>query len=177
MNTPEPHYAELEIMPTAAIIALLRMGFASRVVGITTGTGVTPAPPDSGRERDDDDSNLMTVNSELACHAEGFSDAPARLGCGPTYATGCPTLCSPYSTTSDYADHPRGEPFNTNSIHAAIGITRSSAYCNRDHTRLHDLLDGSPSWRRRGRAAATVGIIGVLRRCERGARDGEGLAS
>ena len=49
--------------------------------------------------------------------------------------------------------------------------------CNRDHTRLHDLLDGSPSWRRLGRAAATVGIIGVLRRCERGARDGRELAS
>src|SRR5450759_860279 len=108
------HYAELEIMRTAAIIAVLRTGFASRIVGITTGTGVTPAPPDSGREHDDDDSNLKTVNSELACHAEGFSDAPARLGCGLTYATGCPTHCSPYSTTSDYADHPRGEPFNTN---------------------------------------------------------------
>ncbi|MHB8188366.1 MAG: hypothetical protein ACYDDU_20320, partial [Dermatophilaceae bacterium] len=49
--------------------------------------------------------------------------------------------------------------------------------CNRDHTRLHDLLDGSPSWRRLGRAGATVAIIGVLRRCERGARDGRELAS
>ena len=49
--------------------------------------------------------------------------------------------------------------------------------CNRDHTRLHDLLESSPSWRRLGRATATVGIIGVLRRCERAARDGRELAS
>jgi hypothetical protein len=49
--------------------------------------------------------------------------------------------------------------------------------CGRDHGRLHDVLDGSPSWRRHGREAATVGIIGVLRRSERAARPGGELAS
>ena len=49
--------------------------------------------------------------------------------------------------------------------------------CGRDHNRLHDLLDASPSWRRLGREAATIGIIAMLRRSERAARDGRELAS
>jgi hypothetical protein len=47
----------------------------------------------------------------------------------------------------------------------------------RDHARLHAVLDTSPSWRRLGRAAATVGIIGMLRRRERASRDGQEMAS
>jgi len=53
----------------------------------------------------------------------------------------------------------------------------SSAYCGRDHGRLHDVLDASPSWSSLGRAAATIAIIGALRRSERAARDGKWLAS
>ena len=51
------------------------------------------------------------------------------------------------------------------------------ALCARDHARLHAVLDASPSWRRLGRAAATVGIIGMLRRRERASWDGKELAS
>jgi hypothetical protein len=36
--------------------------------------------------------------------------------------------------------------------------------CSRDHRRLHAVLEGSPSWRRLGRAQATIGIIALLRR-------------
>jgi 5-methylcytosine-specific restriction endonuclease McrA len=49
--------------------------------------------------------------------------------------------------------------------------------CGRDHGRLHDVLDASSSWRRLGRAAATVGIIGMLRRSERAVHSGEELVS
>ena len=51
------------------------------------------------------------------------------------------------------------------------------ALCDRCHARLHAVLDHSPSWRRQGRAAATVGIIGMLRSMERAARHGQELAS
>ena len=51
------------------------------------------------------------------------------------------------------------------------------ALCGHDYARLHAVLDASPSWRRLGRAAATVGIIGMLRRRERATRDGQELAS
>jgi type IV secretion system protein VirD4 len=51
------------------------------------------------------------------------------------------------------------------------------ALCARDHARLHAVLDASPSWRRLGRAAATVGIIAMLRRSERAARAGQERAS
>jgi 5-methylcytosine-specific restriction endonuclease McrA len=44
--------------------------------------------------------------------------------------------------------------------------------CARDHGCLHAVLDRSPSWRRLGRASATVGIIGMLRRSEHAFRDG-----
>jgi hypothetical protein len=36
--------------------------------------------------------------------------------------------------------------------------------CRDDHRALHDLWDAVPSWRRLGRARATVGIIAALRR-------------
>ena len=36
--------------------------------------------------------------------------------------------------------------------------------CAVDHAKLHELFDNSPTWRRLGRSAATVGIIGMLRR-------------
>jgi len=49
--------------------------------------------------------------------------------------------------------------------------------CARDHGRLHEVLDGSPSWRRVGRAAATVGIVAILRRKERAAHWGQESAS
>jgi len=49
--------------------------------------------------------------------------------------------------------------------------------CARDHGRLHDVLDASPSWRRLGRAAATIGIIAMLHRSERAVHNGEELAS
>src|SRR6185436_7371403 len=49
--------------------------------------------------------------------------------------------------------------------------------CARDHARLHAVLDASPSWRRLGRGAATVGIIAMLRRRERAPGDGQELAS
>jgi 5-methylcytosine-specific restriction endonuclease McrA len=49
--------------------------------------------------------------------------------------------------------------------------------CGRDHARLHAVLDASPSWRRLGRAAATVGIIGLLHRRERAAPDAQEWAS
>lgn len=49
--------------------------------------------------------------------------------------------------------------------------------CSLDHGHLHDVLDASPSWRRLGREAATVGIVGVLRRSERAVHNGEELAS
>jgi hypothetical protein len=43
---------------------------------------------------------------------------------------------------------------------------------------LHAVLDASASWRRLGRAAATVGIIGTLRRSERtSSRRGVGLTN
>ena len=51
------------------------------------------------------------------------------------------------------------------------------ALCARDHARLHAVLDTSPSWRRLGRAVATVGTIALLRRRERVARDVQELAS
>ena len=51
------------------------------------------------------------------------------------------------------------------------------ALCGHDYARLHAVLDASPSWRRLGRAAATVGIIAMLRRRERAARDGQERAS
>ncbi len=35
--------------------------------------------------------------------------------------------------------------------------------CSRDHRRLHEVLERSPSWRRLGRAQASIGIIGMLR--------------
>jgi hypothetical protein len=36
--------------------------------------------------------------------------------------------------------------------------------CSRDHRRLHDVLERSPSWRRLGRAQASIGIMAMLRR-------------
>lgn len=36
--------------------------------------------------------------------------------------------------------------------------------CRHDHQALHDLWDACPSWRRRGRALATAGIIAALKR-------------
>lgn len=36
--------------------------------------------------------------------------------------------------------------------------------CRADHTRLHELWDASPAWRRLGRAAASMGLIAALRR-------------
>jgi hypothetical protein len=36
--------------------------------------------------------------------------------------------------------------------------------CSRDHRRLHDVLESSPSWRRLGRAQASIGIIAMLQR-------------
>ena len=52
-----------------------------------------------------------------------------------------------------------------------------SQLCGRDHARLHSVLDRSPSWRRMGRAAATVGIIGMLRRSERAGQHGQELTT
>jgi hypothetical protein len=49
--------------------------------------------------------------------------------------------------------------------------------CARHHGSLHRALDASPSWRRMGRAAATVATIGLLRRSERIARSGQVLTS
>ena len=49
--------------------------------------------------------------------------------------------------------------------------------CARDHARLHSVLDASPSWRRLGRGAATVGIIAMLHRREHAARNGQKLVS
>ena len=49
--------------------------------------------------------------------------------------------------------------------------------CGRDHARPHAVLDRSPSWRRMGRAAATVGIIGMLRRSERAVQHGQELTT
>lgn len=51
--------------------------------------------------------------------------------------------------------------------------------CARDHRRLHDVLESSPSWRRLGRAQASVGIIAMLRRrrSSQQARDGRRAAS
>ncbi len=36
--------------------------------------------------------------------------------------------------------------------------------CSRDHRRLHDVLESSLSWRRLGRAQASIGIITMLQR-------------
>ena len=49
--------------------------------------------------------------------------------------------------------------------------------CARDHARLHAVLDASRSWRRLGRAAATAGIIVMLRRREPAARNDSELAT
>jgi len=49
--------------------------------------------------------------------------------------------------------------------------------CSLDHGHLHDVLDGSASWRRLGREAATIAIIGMLRRAERASPHGEELVS
>jgi 5-methylcytosine-specific restriction endonuclease McrA len=49
--------------------------------------------------------------------------------------------------------------------------------CAGHHARLHRALDASPSWRRLGRSAATVGIIGLLRRSEDVTRSGPELTS
>ena len=89
--------------------------------------------------------------------------------------TGSPPVClvcgRRWSTRSGHLHHLTYQRFGAEEPEDLMPL------CNRDHTRLHDLLDGSPSWRRLGRAAATVGIIGVLRRCEPAARDGRELAS
>jgi len=49
--------------------------------------------------------------------------------------------------------------------------------CSRDHGRLHAVLDRSPSWRRLDRPAATVGIIGMLRRSRGAVQNGQELPS
>ena len=36
--------------------------------------------------------------------------------------------------------------------------------CARDHRHLHEVLERSQGWRRRGRAQASIGIIAMLRR-------------
>jgi 5-methylcytosine-specific restriction endonuclease McrA len=51
------------------------------------------------------------------------------------------------------------------------------ALCARCHARLHAVLEASPSWRRLGRAAATVGIVAMLRLRERAPHRGQELAS
>ena len=51
--------------------------------------------------------------------------------------------------------------------------------CSQDHRRLHDVLESSPSWRRLGRAQASIGIIAMLRRrhSSQRARDARRAAS
>ena len=38
------------------------------------------------------------------------------------------------------------------------------ALCARDHRRLHDVLEKSQSWRRLGRAQASLGVVAMLQR-------------
>jgi 5-methylcytosine-specific restriction endonuclease McrA len=45
--------------------------------------------------------------------------------------------------------------------------------CRACHTRLHDLWDTSPAWRKLGRARATAGIIAALRREHRQAMNAQ----
>lgn len=81
----------------------------------------------------------------------------AQAGTPPT----CLVCDRAWSPRSGHLHHPTFERIGNEDVTDLVPL------CAHHHRQLHAVLECSPSWRRLGRAQASIGIIALLRRRQR----------